>query len=636
MGVTPSARSPWWLTWLLVSGLVLVFVGERLFARSPTYRIAFTGLGVLIILGSSAWRLIAWRRTSGDARSVEGLLLLTHVGCLAALALYWVGTESGLSVLDLEFATAEAEGRFETGLHVSWSLLLALSLLSALGAAWAMGTRQGGEEADEVEALRVREAAATGLTVAMAGAALLLLGWVASDRDRTLDLSYFRTASPGTSTREVVASLEEPLRVTMFFPEVNAVKDEVLTYFSALADLTGRVEIEVFDGMEVPELARELTVSSDGTVLLRSGELEERIILESDLAAARTTLRTLDGEVQSLLLRLVRGGRIVYLTAGHGEMNDPGSAGPTEPERNVGVEGFREILRLLNYEARDLAVGTGLGRDVPDDAAAVVVLGPRRPFLEEEEAALDRYLDRGGSLLLAIDPETDVDFPLLTRRLGVEVNRAPLADDTQFLQRRGNASDHRLLVTDRFTSHASVSTLSRAPVGTGIALLGVGYLEEVPSDSGPSPTFVMRTLATTFVDSDADFEFDTDSEVRESKPVAAAIESSPGGSQGDEEDDGPAPAMRALVYADADLFSDLVLRSFGLNGALVADAIRWLGNEEDLAGETVSEEDMPIQHTRAQNVAWFYSTIVGAPVLTLALGLLGVWARRRRKGGARA
>lgn len=630
MGVTPSVRSPWWVTWLLVLGLVLVFIGERLFATSVPYRFVFTIAGLLAVLGSSMWRLASWRRASGDTRAVEGLLLVTHVGCIAALVLYGVGTDAGLRVLDLEFATAAEEERFQTGLLVSWSILLALSLCSALGAAWALGTR-GSDEADDVEALRVREAAATGLTVAMVGAALLLIGWVASDRDRTLDLSYFRTASPGTTTRDVVASLEEPLRVTMFFPEVNAVKDEVLTYFGALADQTGRVEIEEFDRMEVPELAQELRVMEDGAVLLRSGDLEERIDIEPDLAAARVTLRRFDEEMQSRLLRLVRGARRVYMTSGHGELNDPGSAGPTEPGREFGAEGFREILRLLNYENRELGVGTGLGQEVPEDAAAVVILGPRRPFLEEEEAALDRYLERGGSLLLALDPETDVTFPRLSQRLGVRVSRVPLADDTQFLRRRQNASDHRLLITDRFTSHASVSTLSRAQVGAGIALMGSGYLEELPGSTGVSPTFVMSTLPSTFADTDTDFEFDADTEVRESLPVAAAIETGVATEEGDSTT--AQPVMRALVYADADLFSDLVLRSFGLNGALVADAIRWLGSEEAFAGETVSEEDVRIQHTRGQNVAWFYSTIVGAPLLTLALGLLGVWIRRRRKGG---
>jgi len=83
------------------------------------------------------------------------------------------------------------------------------------------------------------------------------------------------------------------------------------------------------------------------------------------------------------------------------------------------------------------------------------------------------------------------------------------------------------------------------------------------------------------------------------------------------------------VFADADLFSDAVVTSLGLNAALAADAVRWLGREEELSGETQSEEDVPIVHTRAENVGWFYATIFGMPALVLLAGLYGVRRRRR-------
>ncbi len=89
-----------------------------------------------------------------------------------------------------------------------------------------------------------------------------------------------------------------------------------------------------------------------------------------------------------------------------------------------------------------------------------------------------------------------------------------------------------------------------------------------------------------------------------------------------------------LVYADAEMFTDAVLSSLRINASLAADGMRWLGKEENLAGTTVSEEDVPIQHTRAQDVGWFYSTILGAPALVLLFGLVGV--QRRRRGGRAA
>jgi hypothetical protein len=253
----------------------------------------------------------------------------------------------------------------------------------------------------------------------------------------------------------------------------------------------------------------------------------------------------------------------------------------------------------------------------------VLVLGPQRPFLEPELEALRRYLDRGGSVLLALEPGSGFDLGPLRDRLRVEFHDIPLADDQQHLRQRGNETDRRLIVTDRFVSHAAVSTLSSAGVGAGILMMGAGYVEPTPESRA---NIVLRSLPSTFADVNRNFEFQAGVDERRQYGLIAAIEERPDVHR---EAGGSGEGMRAMVFADADLFSDAVVTSLGTNAALVADAITWLGREEDLAGETVSEEDVPIVHTRTQDVAWFYSTIIGAPALVLVLGLLGVRSRRR-------
>ena len=66
----------------------------------------------------------------------------------------------------------------------------------------------------------------------------------------------------------------------------------------------------------------------------------------------------------------------------------------------------------------------------------------------------------------------------------------------------------------------------------------------------------------------------------------------------------------------------------------VVDAVKWLGGEEEFIGETPSEKDVGIVHTKKQDLLWFYGTIVIAPVVVLCLGLLMTMMRRR--GGGRA
>ncbi len=68
------------------------------------------------------------------------------------------------------------------------------------------------------------------------------------------------------------------------------------------------------------------------------------------------------------------------------------------------------MLADQNYDFRYLGAADGLMQDVPKDVTVVmVILGPQKPFLPEESAALNRFIDRGGRLLIALDPENHVD-----------------------------------------------------------------------------------------------------------------------------------------------------------------------------------------------------------------------------------
>ena len=91
--------------------------------------------------------------------------------------------------------------------------------------------------------------------------------------------------------------------------------------------------------------------------------------------------------------------------------------------------------------------------------------------------------------------------------------------------------------------------------------------------------------------------------------------------------------MRAFVIADVDAVSDLLISNVPGNQALFADAMRWLVGEESFMGQINTEEDIRIEHTKQQDLAWFYSTIFGVPAVVLGLGL---FARRRMlKAGGR-
>lgn len=634
--------SPWWASLAFGVGLLLTFVSERLLAHNAGMRVALTGLGIGLLISVTGARVWTTLGSRGARRRVERTLLIAHAGTLLAFVIYALTTKWGLTLLGVKEANV---ARVDGALTVVWLILMLASLVPVLmvelSLGLAMRTNFDVADADEagVEYYRVREISWSGLTIALAAAFLMVTCHVARERNVGKDVSYFKTSSPGESTRAIVALAPEPIRVHLFFPEVNQVKDQIHDYFSELRSASGKIEITENDRVADAELAGKYKVQKDGVVVLArgTGEAEKffTIDVDTDLEKARKgagKLRNFDREINSLLMKLVREKRKAYLVKGHGEITDPETV-PAEMKGSVAdrsMTKFRSRMAELNYELKDLTK-MELARDVPADATIVVLLGPSVPLDTAEWEALDRYITRGGKLMIALDIKGEPSMGPLEGRLGIKMAVGDLMDDQAFMPQRGGDSDHRFVMTTQFTAHATTTAISRSGP---LIMIEPGALEDVPFTSqgeAPKKTVTIRSMESSFLDYNGNFNFDAAGakpEKRQKWNLGAAIEGPKvGGKDG----------FRVLVYSDADLFADVLAPgAMGrsqirlLSGNLLNDAIRWLGGEEVFAGEIVSEDDKPIQHTKSQQATWFTLTTIGAPLLVLTLGLVGTWFRRRR------
>ncbi|HIA99413.1 MAG TPA: hypothetical protein EYO30_05420, partial [Gemmatimonadetes bacterium] len=209
MGVTTPK-----LTGLLVTGLCSVFLGERVFHDLFLVRAPLVLVGLGLVVGTTIWSTAASSRVDEPERDTQRFLALLHVLCAFSLVGLLIGTEDAVRWLNLDFQDGRSELRFRRGLLSVSSIVLAVSLLPLLAAQWAI--RSSGRKAAEAGyagSLRITETAISALSVALAGAMLMLLGYVTAARDHVLDASYFKTSTPGTAVEEIVRNMEEPLRV---------------------------------------------------------------------------------------------------------------------------------------------------------------------------------------------------------------------------------------------------------------------------------------------------------------------------------------------------------------------------------------------------------------------------------------
>jgi hypothetical protein len=661
-----NGQAPAWLVPAYLGGLALLYLSERVVVTEDKLRLAFSLIGVALVVVATGLRFAPQYRGRGDRASIQRLLGYLSLVGLAGIAVYFATTPWGqglLGIADLEAKTRENVGSL---LLITWVTLIAAS---AIPMSFAEAALLPMRNSPHIEARRVKAAAASGLALSLAAAYCSLFVYAASQTKAQADYSYFKTSEPGSSTRKMVESFTEPLKITAFFPDVSDVRGEVSTYLTELTKGVPNVELSVIDRYLEPKLAKDLKVFSDGTIVFAKGDTTRTLTVGSDMAAARPKLKTLDRDVQEQLYKLLRSRRLAYLTVGHGEMN-----GATDADKAKGrsAEILQEILRSQNYQIRTLGLAQGLGREVPGDAEIVFILGPTEPFAPEELASLQRFADGGGHLFMALDADSVTnEVPVVTGQTeqaavqqgepvagaappaakpsvaesglsdlakvaGLSYSPVLLANDSNHVRRRANNSDRTLLVSNRFSSHASVSTLSRNASRAAIIFARTGSLTPV-GDPGAKVDMALRAMAGTFGDVNQNYEFDKDEKkdtynlvAAVSKPLGPAPASEP---KPDAEKQGEAPAkeMRAFVLADADSMSDLLMSNFGPNRLLLMDAIRWLGGEDSFAGEVNDEEDVRIEHSKQKDLVWFYSTIVGMPLLVLGAGL--TFSRRARRTG---
>ena len=609
----PPARAGSSSLWSVIygAGMVLVFAGERIIATG-TSRAAASGLGVLLLIVALVARLVRGGRTTPDRAAVERKFQAMYALGLLAVALYFVQSDvpalRGGKPLDATWP------KLATALAALWPAVWAAAMFAIVPMELSFAQMA---RAARVEHLRVRAAQFAGMGLAFMLTFAFSLGYAASERDKKVDLAYFRTTRPGESTRKIVRSLDTPITVALFFPNGNEVREEVENYFTDLARESSQLKVETYDRDIDPAKAKELGASANGAVVFARGGRKEQLTLQLQLENARAALKTLDREVQQRLLSVVKPNRITYLTQGHGERT---STALGDTDKRPGIRDLRTALQDQGHEVRDLGPAEGLAADVPKEATLVMVLGPTKPFLPEEIAALQRFLDRGGRIFLALDPDGGVDMHELLEPTGIKVPLKMLANDQIFARRTHQDSDRTNLVSAFYSSHPSVSTLSREGRNAPVVLPGATAIEGPPPGAPRKDwtvDFTVHAHAATFADENGNFQADP-GEPRKGWELAAAL--------ANKKKDGP--EQRLFVVGDSDFLTDPVIR-FGGNGLLVLDPVRWLMGEESFSGQVTSEADVPITHTRKQDVAWFYSTTFVVPLAVLGVGFL-VTRRRSR------
>lgn len=435
----------------------------------------------------------------------------------------------------------------------------------------------------------------TGISVVALIAVLILLNILVWYRPWRADLTASGRNVVTAETRALLERLDQAVVLRQFGEVADPQLEQRLASF---AGASRRVRVDFVDAGKARDLARELGVIKNGTVIVEAGGRHRKVEDPTEAALMSAVLQVTRDEVRT----------ICFIT-GHGE-------------RGIADEGARGFSRLTttleaaNYRVQQISLLEG---DVPPHCSVLVIAGPREPFAEVEMQRLERYAQTAGGLAVMVDPDPAQSLAPWLRQYGIEPEPGIVVDMSGTGRQIGAGPEVPLVFT--YGDHEITRDFGIATMLDGARSLKVA--EQGPL--GGRPLALASTTERSFVTTElAGNQIRVDPNRDRKGPfVLAAVTSLKIAGPGRPEE------LRMAVYGDADFISNARLRSQG-NRDLFLRSIAWLASEEQATIVSVEgHENRRIELTERATI-WMYLVNVGfLPLLPLTLGIIAFLRSKR-------
>jgi ABC-type uncharacterized transport system involved in gliding motility auxiliary subunit len=443
------------------------------------------------------------------------------------------------------------------------------------------------------------------LLVSLSALGIIVVAYsVLSSLDLRWDLSEGQQNSLAPESQLLLGGLDEDVALKGFYSAESAgARDSLRPLLEEYrARSRGRVTYQFIDPNENPLEADSLGVTRDATLVVVVQGRSEVLAFPSER------------EITSAILRLsFPEERKVYFLTGHGEADLEGSD-------DSGLSQTLQALQSKNYSVD--ALNLIANPEVPQDALAIVVVGPRQSPTEEEIALLQSFLEQGGGLVLLLQPsvESEIDPAQDGLARALEDGWGIRLEDNVVVDLRSRIPI--LAVAFQYGDHPITqrmqNTVSSFPVARSLSLLPVASPDRnveslvlTSSESwGESRLEELRSQET------AEFN---DGEDQPGPVTLAAVA------------DDTASGARLVVFGDSDFATNASYFSFG-NGDILLNSVDWAAGQDELISLTPKDvtQRVVIPPTQQLLTSLWFVTLVLMPGGVLALGGWMWWSRRRR------
>jgi len=474
--------------------------------------------------------------------------------------------------------------------------------------------------------------------LALAGMA----NWLVARHHTRFDWTKSGYYKVSDKTKQMLAALKDPLKVIVYL-QPNAESDLDEKIFQDVRNLLSEFQILGKDKLSIEyidpyrDLARakqvvaeyKIDAEREPALVIFVAGTRSKYVSRNEMAdidhgnpmagggAPRLKSFKAEGAFLSAIQTVTEGEPpAIYFLTGHGE-RDPASFDQRTGYATLATYIKRDNLTVHKWNFQEQ-------QGLPTNASAIVIAGPRKPFTETEQAALDQYLNNHGRLYIMVDPKTQTGLESFLKKWGVQV------DDDLVMRKAGT-----MLGTELIDVNAVATSYARHPVTARLTDVNTEFpyarsvrRAQTESASADQPRVTELAMApktfwgeTDHISQNSTFELGRD--IVGPLPLAVAVET---GQPRDVNVD--LGVTRMIVVGTAAAVDNSNLTAGNLD--FFMSALNWLLDRKNMLGVGPKlPEEFRLDMTPNEVNAVFALTTFGLP---LVIGLVGLaaWMSRRK------
>lgn len=480
---------------------------------------------------------------------------------------------------------------------------------------------------------RVKKSALYACSLTLVLCISILMCYATYKKDKTFDLSYLKIATPSSETISYLSNLKD-VGAEIYFSKDNEVKPYVEKYFSILSSKVSGFWVEYIDLDLSPTKAKERDITQNGFVIFvdRAKDRINKLYVKDEINESRKILKNFDSRVLQNVKELVENSKTIYLTSSHMEA----SIKEDNKDKFKSFKNLSKLFSQINYNVKTLNTSE-LISGVPEDANCLMVLAPKSSFLTEEVASIDKYLNRGGCLVGFFDSLSSKasgsigsardNLVEYFKSKGLVYNKVVLANEKNHVQFTHSGADNWFLATNNFSRNDMLAPLLAARQQAFIIMFASGYFNFTPFKEGWSFSSLLKTLPSTFIDKNLNYRQDPSESTDNTFDLVVTgtkqIELK------DQTESKDKKEAKVLLFSNSSSASDALIENVA-NQILLVSSFRWAFSDDSMLTSSSSEEDVRIQHTKKENIVWFYLTVCTIPFIILLIGFVVLRVMRRK------